>query len=91
MQCSSLELYRALLAIRRERGLGLGSLSWLEGLSAEVLAFVNAPDAGEPVRIITNFGADPVALPEDAQILVSSGPLGEDGTVPTDTTVWLAG
>ena len=88
---STLELYRALLAIRRERGLGLGSLSWLEGLPAEVLAFVNSPDTGEPVRVITNFGADPVALPEGAQILLSSGPLGDGGTVPTDTTVWLTG
>jgi len=43
---STLELYRALLAIRRERGLGVGSLSWLEGLPAEVLAFVNASAAG---------------------------------------------
>ena len=86
---STLELYRALLAIRRERGLGAGSLSWLEGLSGEVLAFVNASAEGERVLVITNFGAEPAVVPEGAQLLLSSGPLGGGGTVPTDTTVWL--
>jgi alpha-glucosidase len=86
---STLELYRALLAIRRERGLGVGSLSWLEGLPAEVLAFVNASAAGERVLVITNFGAEPAVVPEGAQVLLSSGPLGDDGRVPADTTVWL--
>jgi len=86
---STLELYRALLAARRERGLGLGSLSWLEGYSEQVLAFVNASAAGEGVLVITNFGAEPVALPVGAGTLLSSGPLGDGGTVPTDTTVWL--
>ena len=86
---STLELYRALLAIRRERGLGVGSLSWLEGLPAEVLAFVNASAAGERILVITNFGAEPAVVPEGAQVLLSSGPLGDDGRVPADTTVWL--
>ena len=86
---STLELYRALLAARRERGLGLGSLSWLGGYSEEVLAFVNASASGEGVLVITNFGAQPVAVPKGAQTLVSSGPLGDGGTVPTDTTIWL--
>jgi alpha-glucosidase len=86
---STLELYRALLAIRRERGLGLGSLSWLEGFSAEVLALANAPVEGRRVLVITNFGAEPVVPPVGTQLLMSSGPLGDGGTVPTDTTVWL--
>src|SRR4029079_11484167 len=38
---STLELYRALLAARRERALGAGSLSWLEGCSEDAVAFVN--------------------------------------------------
>jgi len=86
---STLELYRELIAIRRQRGLGVGSLSWLEGLSGEVLAFVNGSATGERVLVITNFGAEPAAIPEGAQLLLSSGPLGEGGTIPTDTTVWL--
>jgi alpha-glucosidase len=86
---STLELYRALLAIRRERGLGLGSLSWLEGFPQDVLAFVNAPAEGERVLVITNFGAEPAVVPGGAQLLLASGALGDGGTVPTDTTVWL--
>jgi len=86
---STLELYRALLAARRKRRLGLGSLSWWEGLSEDVLAFVNASDSGERVLVITNFGVDPVAIPEGSGMLLSSGPLGDGGAVPTDTTVWL--
>ena len=36
---------------------------------------------------VTNFGDEPVALPEGAQVLVASGDL-VDGRVPTDVTVW---
>ncbi len=86
---STLELYRALLAARRQRGLGAGSLSWLGGYPSDVLAFANAPAAGDAVVVITNFGAESVTLPPGARTLLSSGPLGEGGTVPTDTTVWL--
>ena len=86
---STLELYRALLTTRRERGLGVGSLSWLGGYPEEVLAFVNASAAGERILVITNFGAEPLAVPEGAQTLISSGPLGDGGMIPTDTTVWL--
>jgi alpha-glucosidase len=86
---STLELYRALLAIRGERGLGVGSLGWLDGFPQEVLAFVNAPAEGGRILVITNFGADPAVIPEGFQLLVSSGPLGGGGMVPTDTTVWL--
>ena len=95
VQGATFELYRALLAVRREHGLGEGSLSWLEGYSEEVLAFVNTSAAGDRVLVLTNFGVEPVAVPEGAQTLLSSGPLGDGGDggnggmVPTDTTVWL--
>jgi alpha-glucosidase len=87
---STLELYRVLLATRRERGLGAGSLSWLGGYPEDVVALVNEPAAGERVLVITNLGAEPVALPAGAQTLVSSGPLTTEGLVPADTTVWLS-
>jgi glycerophosphoryl diester phosphodiesterase len=35
-------------------------------------------------------GTEPVALPEGATVVVASGPLTDDGLVPTDTTVWAA-
>ena len=86
---STLELYRALLATRRARGLGAGSMSWLEGYPADVVALVNAPATGARVLVITNFGPSPVTVPPGTTLLLSSGPLTPFGTVPTDTTVWL--
>jgi alpha-glucosidase len=87
---STLELYRALLAIRRGHALGEGSLSWLEGYSEDVVAFVNESVEGKPVVVICNLGAEPVPVPAGALRLVSSGPLNDRGQVPTDTTVWLS-
>ena len=86
---STLELYRALLATRRARGLGAGSMSWLEGYPADVVALVNAPATGARVLVITNFGPSPVTVPPGTTLLLSSGPLTPLGMVPTDTTVWL--
>jgi alpha-glucosidase len=37
---------------------------------------------------VTNLGAAPVRLPA-GDVLVSSGPLTDEGLVPTDTTAWL--
>ena len=64
-------------------GLGSGTVEWLES-GDEVLFFRNGP-----VRVLTNFGAAPVPLPEGAELLHASGPLDTDGRVPTDVTVWL--
>jgi alpha-glucosidase len=90
---STLELYRALLNVRRERALGTGSLSWLAGFPESVLAFVNGSGAGNgtaAVTVITNLGPQPVAVPAGSRTLVSSGPLTPQGLVPTDTTAWLS-
>ncbi|MEO6411483.1 MAG: DUF3459 domain-containing protein, partial [Pedococcus sp.] len=84
---STLELYRQLLRVRRERDLGTGGLQFSDGFGDDVIALVNTGQ-GKDTLVLTNFGADPVALPEGASVLVTSGPLTADGTVPTDTTVW---
>ena len=86
---STLELYRALLAVRRERALGAGSLSWLAGYSEDVVAFVNTKANSERSLVVTNLGAEPVAVPTGTTVLLSSAPLTPDGRVPTDTTAWL--
>ena len=56
---STLELYRALLATRRARALGTGSLTWVEGLPEEVVAFVVTPAEADRERtlVVTNLGA----------------------------------
>jgi alpha-glucosidase len=84
---STLELYRSLLANRRRLALGTGSLTWVDGYAADVVALTNGADERERVLVVANLGAEPVALPEDAEVVVASGPL-EAGLVPTDTTVW---
>lgn len=84
---STLELYRSLLAARRELSLGTGSLTWVEGYGADVVALTNGAPSRDRVLVVANLGPEAVALPEGAEVIVSSGPL-EEGLVPTDTTVW---
>jgi alpha-glucosidase len=81
---STWELYRSALALRHEHRLGRGRLEWQDS-PAEVLAFRNGD-----VLVLTNFGAEPVSLPVGARVLLSSEPLGDDGRVPGDVTVWAA-
>ena len=83
---STLELYRTALRLRRELRLGEGELHW-QSYGDDVVAFRRATPAGE-VLVVTNLGADPVALPEGARLILASEQLDDDGAVPTDVTVW---
>ncbi|MFY1687544.1 glycoside hydrolase family 13 protein [Plantactinospora sp. WMMB782] len=80
---STYELYRTSLRLRRELRLGAGTVHWLTSPD-DVLYFRNGA-----LRVLTNFGADPVELPAGAELVHASGPLDADGRVPTDVTVWL--
>ena len=83
---STLETYRAALHLRRELGLGTGSLAWVEGLPDHVVALVN-----RDVLVLTNVGGVPVPLPDGAEVLVASADLdaGHHGPLlPADATVW---
>ena len=79
---STLELYRTLLAERRARSLGAGTLEWIEGYGDDVLAFRNGA-----VTVVANAGSTPIPLPEGI-VIASSGPVVGD-RVPADTTVWV--
>jgi len=82
---SMLELYRRALHLRRSQpALGDGNLRWLEAPDG-TLAFARDPG----FACIVNFSGEPVAVPEGAGLLISSGPLTEDRRVPADTAVWL--
>ena len=79
---STLELYRAALRLRAEHDLGMGSVQWVEGFDADVVALRNGS-----ITVIANVGAAPVELPA-GDIVLASGAL--DGrTLPVDTTVWM--
>ena len=81
---STLHLYRYLLALRRsEPTLGDGSLSWLDQLDSDVLAFAR----GDLVCVV-NLGDAPAPLPAHSDLLLASAPL-EAGLLPRDTAVWL--
>ncbi|GAA0797251.1 glycoside hydrolase family 13 protein [Spirilliplanes yamanashiensis] len=79
---STYELYRSALALRAEHGLGRGRLEWA-GPAAETVQFRNGG-----VLVLTNFGAEPVPLPDGCEPLLTSEPLTADGAVPQDVTVW---
>ncbi|MGO1838278.1 MAG: glycoside hydrolase family 13 protein [Candidatus Microbacterium stercoravium] len=79
---STLELYRTLLRLRRERALGTGSLEWLDS-PAGTLAFRNGD-----VTVMANLADAPVPLPEGEILAASAEVTGRE--LPADTAVWLA-
>jgi alpha-glucosidase len=82
---SMLNLYRAALAERRRNpALGDGTLTWDPGTPPEVLSFTREPG----FRCVVNFGAEPYALPEGAEVLVASGDP-EHRVLATDEAAWL--
>ncbi|WP_433831985.1 glycoside hydrolase family 13 protein [Actinoplanes sp. CA-015351] len=89
---STLELYRAALAVRRSHPAlaPTDNLRWVPA-SEGVLAFEREV-AGEPVfRCTVNMSDQPVAIGRPGELLLTSGSL--DGTpdnvvLPPDTTVW---
>jgi len=78
---STLEFYRAALAVRRTFAATAGDDVEVLDLGADVVAFRRGP-----VTAVLNCGATPVPLP-DGTVLLASGPV--DGTLPADTAVWL--
>jgi alpha-glucosidase len=83
---STLELYRQALKIREAHpALGDGTMRWLDDAPADALAFARDPG----FQCWVNFGDEPVVLPADVSVLVASGPLTDDGELPTDTAAWV--
>ncbi|WP_157074978.1 alpha-amylase family glycosyl hydrolase, partial [Janibacter limosus] len=84
---STLELYRTLLTLRRQRRLGLAALAEVEDVGDDVLRYLATAPDGTQTLVVANLSAAPVALPKGAHVLVASGEL-VDGQVPPDTCVW---
>ncbi|SDD83549.1 glycoside hydrolase family 13 protein [Streptomyces prasinopilosus] len=82
---SMLTLYRQALRLRRtEPGFGDGPMTWL-ATGEDVLAFRRDHD----LVCVVNLSETPATLPPHERLLLASGPLYADGTLPKDTTVWL--
>ncbi|PRZ18725.1 glycoside hydrolase family 13 protein [Nesterenkonia sandarakina] len=80
---STLNLYRQMLALRAEHDLGLGELRWLPGNQDAALMFAN-----RDVVVLANTGTQPVPLPAQHEVLLSTAEL-HGVEVPADCTVWL--
>ncbi|GAA3236887.1 hypothetical protein GCM10020256_55970 [Streptomyces thermocoprophilus] len=86
---STLEMYRAALAVRREQpDLGAGdAVQWLRAPEG-VVAFRR----GDFVCVANTTG-EPVTVPAYGRVLLASGDVrqsGDDTKVPADTTVWFS-
>ena len=85
---SHLNLYRRMLGLRRELGLGEGSLAWLEDWCTDTsLAYLNGTTA-----VLMNVGPDSVELPAGEVLLrsaTSSEPDGATHRLSSGETVWL--
>ncbi len=80
-----LVLYREALRLRRtEAGFGDGPLNWLPS-APDVLAFVRTGG----LICVVNLAGEPVELPGHTSVLLTSGPLDDDGRLPQDTAAWL--
>jgi alpha-glucosidase len=87
---STLELYRTLLRLRRERHLGAGSVEEVR-TPPGVLAYVVTSPSGARTGLVLNAGTETVAPPLAGTLLVHSAPHGdlESGLAP-DSAAWLA-
>ena len=79
---STLSLYKAALAGRKELRLGEGDLEWIEGTPENILGFRNSD-----VTVFINYSEDDFALPAGKIILDSAD--SNDGILKPDSAVWL--
>ncbi|UYQ64897.1 glycoside hydrolase family 13 protein [Streptomyces peucetius] len=82
---SMLSLYREALRLRRTApGFGDGPLHWLPA-GPGVLSFARA----DGLVCMVNLADEPAGVPAGAGVLLTSGPLDDEGRLPRDTAVWL--
>ncbi|MHA7269488.1 glycoside hydrolase family 13 protein [Arthrobacter sp. HLT1-20] len=84
---STLELYRNALGLRAAHGLGRGTHAWApeHDPSSGIVAFSNGP-----ITAVANVGVVPVALPEGAKVVLSSGADAvSNKTLAPNSAVWV--
>ena len=74
-------MYRRALRLRRELGLGTGTLEWVD-VGPTALAFRNGS-----ITVVANLGHDAVDVPR-GEILLSSSPL-DSASLSADEVVWV--
>jgi alpha-glucosidase len=82
---STLELYKSMIAIRKEYALGSGEFRFAPEYSSETtLAYLN-----NGVLVITNFGPDSVNIPAGKLLVTTQHDLMIEGVLEHDQTAWL--
>ena len=82
---SFLRMCQTALRLRREHpALGAGAMRWLEAPEG---ALIFGRDPG--FVLAANLGGGRVRLPPHSEVMLASGPLHDDGSLPRDTAVWL--
>ena len=78
---STLELYRSLLRIRRERGMGAGSIEQIPSAPG-VLAYAVTGSTGSRTGLVINLGDAPAPVPFAGELLIHSVADGDLDTTP---------
>ncbi|WP_209068249.1 glycoside hydrolase family 13 protein [Arthrobacter pigmenti] len=82
---STLNLYRRALGLRKELGLGAGSLSWAtDSEDTDTVVFLNGD-----IMVLMNMGECESYLPSGTVIAASHPGTGADGMLAPDRCVWL--
>jgi alpha-glucosidase len=80
---TTLEFYRAALALRKRLGLGSGTVSW-NSADGELLDLQNSG-----IRVVVNFGAKPALLSAGEVLIASEASAVTDGALRPYAAVWL--
>lgn len=87
---STLELYRDLLRLRRDRHLGAGSIAQVPSAGG-VLAYVVTSPSGARTGLVLNAGAHTAPVPFGGEVLVhSAGELDLTAGLAPNTAAWIA-
>lgn len=87
---SMLHLYRKLLQLRQTVLTATGDTSAdLLDMGDTVVVYSRPATEGRRFLSVTNFGDEPIALPDDAVAIANSVPLTDDGKLDSDASVWL--
>jgi len=82
---STLELYKKLLKLRKQFGLGDGEMEWVTDFCSEsTLAYKN-----NSVMVVANFGPEALALPAGEVLVTSQHDLTVEGVLEHDQVAWI--
>ena len=83
---STLELYKSLLALRKDNELGHGSLEWKNDLVPQgAFAYKNGS-----VLVVVNFTNQPFALPDGELLITTQSGLETKGELEADQVAWIS-